>query len=811
MRLTLRTLLAYMDDVLDPADHEELGKKIEASDFAAELIHRSRDTVRRLRLGAPDVMAGEDDDVLNPDPASDANSVAEYLDSTMPPEQIAEFERVCLDSGTVADMHLAEVTSCHHVLTMVLGEPAEIEPNARRRMYELPERVEAGEKLRIESAHPPVGSAATVANAAPAVAPVVTQTVVSAAVPTVQPTPAAAPTVLPDYLRVAADRRRRGRRLATLAVLFVIGCGAAYLISGAFEEPKVPDDVVAGMDEDVLTGDLVIEDVPIGDTPAEDAPPADTAGTTAPAFVPEDAAPPEDSGAQDTATAETTTAPAFVPEDAAPPEDSAADPAATLGPALTLETAESTEAPTATIDTPLEGAIADTPVVEPTDVAAPADIAAAASATTEDTPAPRPTMPLPPQGPIIDPEAALETATAGPVDVDEENGPPEPAGPVQLGVYVGNNDVLLRYVPETEQWLRLPPRTSITAGNTLLSLPKYRTHVVLKTVNTYLSGGTQITVPEQDMDDDSRLALEMAYGRLLLNAGLKGSNISIKIGDTERELHLDNSASLAIEARRVFVPGTDYEMQSAPVQIDWYLTSGSLEWEGADGTKEVIKAPAAWKSVNNEDGAPETVTELPNWIDREPMSDLERRARDRFAEDLPVGQPVGLRLQELNEEQGAGREIRTLSAEASLYVGEFEPFIQSLNDSDQRVAWRSHIDAMRQAIAMDPKTATKLHKEFVAVRGAEAGEDLYSMVRGFSPEQIGTTREELKQGVVVNLLRWLEDESLDYRVLAIYNLDEIKGTTNLKDYRPDGIPRTRNIAVTKIRQMIENDEFLDLP
>jgi hypothetical protein len=811
MRLTLRTLLAYMDDILDPADHEELGKKIEASDFAAELIHRSRDTVRRLRLGAPEVLAGEDDDVLNPDPASDANSVAEYLDNTLPPEQVAEFERVCLESGTVADMHLAEVTSCHHVLTMVLGEPAEIEPNARRRMYELPERIEAGEKLRIESAHPPVGSAATVANAVPAVAPVVTQTVVSAATPIVQPAPAAAPSVLPDYLRVASDRRRRGRRLATLAVLFVIGCGAAYLISGAFEEAKVPDDVVAGVDEDILSGDLAIENVQIGDAPVEDAAPADTVETTAPPFVPEDAATPED------AAADNTTASAF--DDAAPAEDAATD--TTSESAVIAETTEPAIPPTATTDTPLESPTAETPVVEPTDVAAPGDVAAAAAGTTADTPTPQPNVPLPPQDPIVDPDAAIESATSGTADDDpldleageseDAEGPPAPVGPVQLGVYVGNNDVLLRYVPETEQWLRLPPRTSVTAGNTLLSLPKYRTHVVLKTVNAYLSGGTQITVPEQDMADDAQLSLEMAYGRLLLNAGLKGSQIALKIGDTERELHLDNSASLAIEARRVFVPGTDYEMQSAPVQIDWYLTSGSLEWQGADGTKEIIKAPAAWKSVNNEDEAAETVTELPTWIDREPMSELERRARDRFAEDLPVGQPVGLRLQELNEEQGAGREIRTLSAEASLYVGEFEPFIQSLNDSDQRIAWRSHIDAMRQAIAMDPKTATKLHKEFVTVRGKEAGEDLYSMVRGFTPEQIGMTREELKQGVVVNLLRWLESESLDYRVLAIYNLDEIKGTTNLKDYRPDGIPRTRNIAVTKIREMIEDNEFLDLP
>jgi len=197
MRLTLRTLLAYMDDILDPADHEDLGKKIEASEFAAELIHRSRDTVRRLRLGAPEVFAGEDDDVLNPDPASDANTVAEYLDNTLPPEHVAEFERVCLDSGTTADMHLAEVTSCHHVLTMVLGEPAEIDPQVRKRMYELPQHVQdgvqGGEKLRIESAHPPVVAAQPAAVAPQEMAPAR----VAAAV--TQPAPAAPTVALPDF------------------------------------------------------------------------------------------------------------------------------------------------------------------------------------------------------------------------------------------------------------------------------------------------------------------------------------------------------------------------------------------------------------------------------------------------------------------------------------------------------------------------------------------------------------------------------------------------------------------------------------
>ena len=71
----------------------------------------------------------------------DLNSVAEYLDNVLPPEHVPTLEKACLDN----EVHLGEVASCHQILTLVLGEPADVSDGLRSRAYSIAQTVPLSE------------------------------------------------------------------------------------------------------------------------------------------------------------------------------------------------------------------------------------------------------------------------------------------------------------------------------------------------------------------------------------------------------------------------------------------------------------------------------------------------------------------------------------------------------------------------------------------------------------------------------------------------------------------------------------------
>src|ERR1700733_14735645 len=131
MRLSLKTLLAWLDDTLQPTQVREIGRQVAESPFAQELSERIHRVTRQRRLSVP---SGSGPD------ATDPNVVASYLDNDLDPDAVAEYEKRCLTS----DVKLAEVASVHQILSL-LGQKVKVPAEARTRMYQL---VKGGEALR---------------------------------------------------------------------------------------------------------------------------------------------------------------------------------------------------------------------------------------------------------------------------------------------------------------------------------------------------------------------------------------------------------------------------------------------------------------------------------------------------------------------------------------------------------------------------------------------------------------------------------------------------------------------------------------
>jgi hypothetical protein len=122
MRLTVRTLLAWIDEVLSPEDQQALGEKVAGSGVAPQLVERIRSVVEHAAVAAPDPEGRG--------LADDPNNVAEFLDNVLAGDRLESFERVCIES----DMHLAEAAACHRLLAEMARDPQAVEvPGTRER------------------------------------------------------------------------------------------------------------------------------------------------------------------------------------------------------------------------------------------------------------------------------------------------------------------------------------------------------------------------------------------------------------------------------------------------------------------------------------------------------------------------------------------------------------------------------------------------------------------------------------------------------------------------------------------------------
>ena len=753
MRLTLRTLLAYLDDLLDAGDGEQISAKIKESDFASNLVVRIRDSMRRLRLGVPSLKGRG----MGVDP----NTVAEYLDNTMPAERVPEFERVCLES----DMHLAEVASCHQVVSLVLaGHPVEIEPASRQRMYGLlsTARAEADAAAQHETplaGHPePVGAAAGA---------------------TTRRKPE-----IPDYLR-EQDTPARGvwLRFAIAAALVLTVGGGLMLYWNNRGTPLAQNG-----DEPSQTAADDQQNPPADKQPATGA--GDDRATTGSATnstesgtgaKTEGAA---TEGASDEGAATDTSATDGVSTDGGDPlRDPGAD-----GPDRTA---------TATTTAPVPGESgSESATTDSTQSAGPGDSKMPAEGASEAAVAGAAASGTPVSGDAVAGDvAAADAATpaAAAAGTPAAAAAAAAAVPQAVGRLVSEQSMLLGYV-EPQGWERVPAAAAVTAGEKVLALPGFRPTVSLNSgVTLRLIGASQVTMLPPDAGDVP--GIQVDFGRIVvMNTGRAGSQIRFRIQDVDARLTFgDASAVAAIEVYPVTLTGNDPEAITPPLVGRLYAASGGVEWEDlSGGGKQSLDAPRVVEVIAPPPGFPPPSGELPTWATgaEEPLA-IEQLAADFVVKSLPPGQPARLALKEFAENRRI--EVRALAARSLALLGDYEPLVEALNLESERPNWPQNVDALRFALALGPEHAALVRETFVKLRRDNSTE-LYRLLWGYTPAQ-------LEMGEALKLVDRLDHPALDMRVLAFLNLRQIAGLDY--GYRPEKTEISRQPSLRKWRQWAE--------
>ena len=353
---------------------------------------------------------------------------------------------------------------------------------------------------------------------------------------------------------------------------------------------------------------------------------------------------------------------------------------------------------------------------------------------------------------------------------------------------------------------RVPP--SFPAQR-LLSLPEFRPKIALASgVHLDVSGGTQIILGNTDggaaLDAVPVAAtiptIEVVYGRVvLINPTNDEKLLRLKLGGSSSVAKLAHNATLAVEVERKHVPGQDPRQTPAPVETRLFAPNGGLVWSDAAGDKTIDK-PSRW--VLTAAGAADLVDDPtpPEWIDHEPIVQLSEQRYGAPVIETTLVSNVPAETQLLELFQGSGRkEVKSLVARSSIHVGLFQPFIDALRDSEQKANWKTHIDTLRTAMALSPESAEKVFQSLSDQRGKPAAADLYEMLCGYNAEQIGLNPEQMKSGAVLKLINRLEDDSLDYRVLAVQDLWEITGKRLMPNPAANLAERTQNVRRWRAR------------
>lgn len=824
MRLTLRTLLAWLDGVLPPDDQKRLGDRVAGSTVASHIVERIRAAVARSVLPAPRITAKG--------LADDPNSVAEYLDNSLPSDRLEPFERVCIES----EVHLAEVAACHGILAAVSREPSHnrllpasdtsrLQERVQRRLvWERERPVElAGhdaqaiadrERALRESRETARALRAALGGGAAAES-VAADDHGGRSAGDLGPSTGFAGTAAARPVESGIPSASGGSRKSSTAAWLSAGLAAALLVAlGGLLGWSLLSGGSRGGSRQVAARES---------SPAV-APPIGAADAAAPDPAAEPAAGrPTEQPAGD---GETTPADSRRP--AEPDTTAAAALAAPPTPAPVVAAAESPPpAAAAGGDKPAATITGVTPPVGPVPAAGtPAGddggkgtMGPTPPAASPAGPVPQATAVTPPAGTAAPTPAGSEPATPAAVPTAAPGNALAPqAVPTErfddIG-FVGAEGVLLRRAAGAGEWTFMPPNSPLRSREDLLVPPGCHPELNVAGVTVRLMPQTLASV---SVDQDGTPRFTVAFGQLVARAGRADARLGITAAGLSGTIEAGLAEPVAVQVELTRFPGTRPGDGESRVRAEIIAASRGIVWRqaAADGTPPAQPLEGigpqgmlpAGTALEWDSAAPGRATvarepALPAWVNAGPRTDrLEKSAREALAAKLAGTTPVTRALRELALDKRV--ENRMAAAATLALLGEFDEVAELLcaEAPAKRLEPRQWAalegSTVPLALAIGGPTAAAL-RQALEVRGPNGkAEALWSMACGASDAQIFAGEDRA-------LVERLEDPSLVVRRYAHKCLVDIvqPSAADRLRYRADAPADLRREGVTWWRNQAE--------
>lgn len=769
MRLTLRTLLAYLDHTLEPADEAALGDKVQQSGFASDLVRRIHDALSNAQLTAPSPDAAG--------PIDDANTIAEYLDNTLAPEATAEVERQCIES----DIHLAEVAANHQVLTLALGEPAHVPKTLRQRVYAQGanrDTSDAASHAENETiAAPPAMPIAPVGPSDTGVADATTRLPQDADIPAAsgaretaakQTRTESHPSDAPAA--IAGERARetleamgvllsggRPSRVTPWLVSLALAAVFLFVLTQAFQ-PFLRRQRTASPDHQrIAESDRSAGTAP-QDSAARDSAPREDRAEERTERAGGGAAAEVSDGSASTANGANGSASAAGDRD---PERASERPGQSRPQSPTANNsgadgANATEPPPPPLPETSLPADASEPPLEYEDVI-------------ERDPA------EPDAADMLDAAVMASEESRDAVEAGQGDQSSEPEQTPSMGRVDNDGGLLLTQDPESGAWDRIFSDSEIESGVILVCGPTFRSRLVLDTgAELTLIGPTGLRIDTVGATGTPRLSID--FGRvLIMSTAAEAIAMSIATPAATGLVRLgEGGTTAAVSVDHHRSPGADPAVpgNSRPV-LRLLSVQNKVEWQPPREVDSVsLNTGERLQIVAGGEPTIAVPPTIPGWLDSpaEAVSSLEATARAGLVGLLSTGVPLELALREAvnfrREEVGA------LAARTLLTIGMPDSYFGPdgvLNRPGQRTYWPELVESLRQFIDRGPHAAALVAQAAYQLEG-EAAEKMLRLLQGFSEAQ-------LERGGDATLVAMLDSQVMAVRVLAAETLRQITGTS----------------------------------